>query len=268
MKPTLFGYSSWYVLWTFAAVVGTAFNYVGLRRRGVPRSSALVLLGVVPVVAIMGAKMLYLLENGLPLSDLGRTAGYRMPGGLVAMAIAFPVLCRLVHVRTLVALDAFAPGVILTIAIGRIGCFLSGCCFGTPTDLPWAVVYPPRTPAHTSHRVQHGLPLDAPGSLPCHPLSLYFSVDSLAIFAFLLWLAPRARYPGQVFLWFVVLRTWSKAALETLRGYDVGSGVNRSGEVELVVAVVASAVLLAVTLWGVVRDRNGRHPVGVPPAPL
>ena len=39
-------------------------------------------------------------------------------------------------------LDLMAIGLMMGLAFGRIGCFLNGCCFGTPTDLPWGVRFP------------------------------------------------------------------------------------------------------------------------------
>ena len=38
-------------------------------------------------------------------------------------------------------LDAFAPGIAIGHAIGRIGCFAAGCCWGTECDLPWSVTF-------------------------------------------------------------------------------------------------------------------------------
>jgi len=39
-------------------------------------------------------------------------------------------------------LDILAIGLMLGAAFGRMGCFLNGCCFGKPTELPWAVRFP------------------------------------------------------------------------------------------------------------------------------
>ena len=39
--------------------------------------------------------------------------------------------------------DVAAPAVAIGIAIGRIGCFLNGCCYGAVCELPWAVRFPP-----------------------------------------------------------------------------------------------------------------------------
>jgi len=47
-------------------------------------------------------------------------------------------------------LDILAIGLMLALAFGRIGCFLNGCCFGKPTNLPWAVRFPYNSFAYIS----------------------------------------------------------------------------------------------------------------------
>lgn len=56
--------------------------------------------------------------------------------------------------------DSFVLPVASAIAIGRLGCFYAGCCFGTPTELPWAVTFPqidlqPRHPTQLYEFVFH-----------------------------------------------------------------------------------------------------------------
>ena len=51
--------------------------------------------------------------------------------------------------------DALAPGVMLGIAIGRIGCLLNGCCFGSVSDVSWGIVFPAGSPVHV-HQIAHG----------------------------------------------------------------------------------------------------------------
>ena len=87
--------------------------------------------------------------------------------------------------------DVLAPGVVLGQAIGRLGCFAAGCCWGKPTHVPWAVTF---TDVYAARAV--GTPLDT----PLHPTQLYESLATFLIFAFLLWLAPRKRFHGQVVL--------------------------------------------------------------------
>ncbi len=60
-------------------------------------------------------------------------------------------------------LDIVAPGMLLGLAFGRIGCFMFGCCFGGPSDLPWAVQFPAGTLPWES-QIEAGL-------LPVHGLT-------------------------------------------------------------------------------------------------
>ena len=56
--------------------------------------------------------------------------------------------------------DLIAPGVLLGMAIGRIGCLLNGCCYGGACDLPWAVEFPYGTPPFRQQVVDGQLPLN------------------------------------------------------------------------------------------------------------
>ena len=51
-------------------------------------------------------------------------------------------------------LDILAIGLMLTLVFGRIGCFMRGCCFGKPTNLPWAIRFPYASPAYQSQAYQ------------------------------------------------------------------------------------------------------------------
>ena len=260
MTSGLVGYSVWHLLWTLAAVAGIAVMLRALRRQGVPLAHALLLVAALPVATLLGAKALYLAENGAAAVQALSAGGYRGPGGLVAAAAALVGLCAWLRIPVLATLDAVAPAFALVMAIGRLGCFVEGCCFGTPSALPWAVAYAAGSPAHGSHAAHGLIAPEAAESLAVHPLALYFSLEAVALLVFLLWLRPRAAYPGQVFLAFAVLHFWSKAGLELLRGASLGSAPNRSGEAGLWIAVVASAVLIAVT---VARVRRGERVLAV-----
>jgi len=75
--------------------------------------------------------------------------------------------------------DALAPSVILGLGIGRIGCFVNGCCYGAPTDLPWGVAAP--------YTLPHGVVCHV------HPTQLYESAACWRSSAGLSWLWPRHR---------------------------------------------------------------------------
>jgi phosphatidylglycerol:prolipoprotein diacylglycerol transferase len=67
--------------------------------------------------------------------------------------------------------DVVAPSVAIGLGLGRIGCFLNGCCFGGPTDLPWAVRFPAPSPpfqrqVERGEIFVHGLKLSPRADVP------------------------------------------------------------------------------------------------------
>jgi phosphatidylglycerol:prolipoprotein diacylglycerol transferase len=101
-----------------------------------------------------------------------------------------------------------------------LGCALHGCCFGSRSDLPWAVSLPPGSSAFLTQAEQRLIPPAAGASLPVHPLPLYFSAVALLIAALALWMGASKRYEGRRALWFLVLFSASSAVLEPLRADD------------------------------------------------
>jgi phosphatidylglycerol:prolipoprotein diacylglycerol transferase len=73
--------------------------------------------------------------------------------GCVAGLIAFSYLHRVSPLRLL---DVIGPGAVLAMGIGRLGCLLSGCCYGATSDLPWALSFPYGSPPFM-RQVEQGL---------------------------------------------------------------------------------------------------------------
>lgn len=63
-------------------------------------------------------------------------------GSLIGGAVAALIWIHKHRLPVLVMGDLMAPSIVLGMAIGRIGCFFNGCCFGGACDLPWAVQFP------------------------------------------------------------------------------------------------------------------------------
>jgi len=79
-----------------------------------------------------------------------RAGGFELYGGLIGAF--FPIILYLWYKRLSIRLyaDLMAPSILLGMGIGRIGCFLVGCCWGGPASeaLPWAVRFPFGSPAY------------------------------------------------------------------------------------------------------------------------
>ena len=76
------------------------------------------------------------------------TGGLVIYGALLVGGLFVVIFIRKYHVPGLALTDLIAPSVVLGLGIGRLGCFLNGCCFGGPCDLPWAVTFPAGSPPH------------------------------------------------------------------------------------------------------------------------
>lgn len=114
------------------------------------------------VGGIVGARLFYIIEywDHFQKPTLGETLRSMLnftKGGLViygcflggsAAGIVFFIRRKL---PVLVLADVIAPSMTLGLALGRVGCFLNGCCFGGTCDLPWAVSFPPNSPVYQSH---------------------------------------------------------------------------------------------------------------------
>jgi phosphatidylglycerol:prolipoprotein diacylglycerol transferase len=138
-------------------------------------------------------------------------------------------------------------GIVIPVGLGfgRMGCLLAGCCFGNSWDSPFALVFPPDSPA-SELQFREGL-LDSPlqASLPVHPTQIYESAASLAIAAFLLlYLHGRKRYDGYIFVAFTVLYALARFVLEFWRADDRGGlfGLSTSQLIGIVLIFAAIAL--------------------------
>jgi phosphatidylglycerol---prolipoprotein diacylglyceryl transferase len=138
-------------------------------------------------------------------------------------------------------------GMVIPIGLGfgRLGCLLAGCCFGAPTDKPWALSFPPNSPASESQWKAELIGSKFEPSLPVHPTQIYESAGSFAIAAvMILWLHGRKRYDGQVFLAFVALYAIVRFLLEFWRRDDRGALLGLSSSQLIGLVLIAGVVVL------------------------
>lgn len=101
-------------------------------------------------------------------------------------------------------LDTFAYGIPLGQFIGRIGCFMAGCCYGKPCNYAWCIEF--KDPYSI-----------APTNIPLHPTELYHSFAGLITFFILTFIRKRSK-DGEVFLWLVILYSFFRFIIEFFRG--------------------------------------------------
>ncbi len=152
----------------------------GQKRWNYPPELVTAICFVAAFFGIMGARLFYVIQywrdiqeptlrqtliSIIDVTNGGLVVYGSIIGGVIA-GIAFILHKRLPLLGTL---DLFAPGLMLGLAIGRLGCLMNGCCFGGVCDLPWAIEFPNGSPAHTQQMYEgvislYGITLAPPQS--------------------------------------------------------------------------------------------------------
>lgn len=249
MHPILFSVGP-FTVYTYGVLLAAAY-LIGLKlamMRAKTRhlDTARVLdLGVwIIISALVGAKLMLLLvefdyfsTNPRELLSLLRSGGVFYGGFIFAVLVSVWYIGR--HGLPLwTTCDVFAPGITLGHAIGRMGCFMAGCCFGKPADLPWAVTFTDAVAAANS-----GTPL----GVPLHPTQLYEAGAELVIFGLLLVSERRGRgFAGRTFWTYVLLYAVSRFVIEIYRDDPRGMvfGWSTSQGVSMVLAPLSVAMLM------------------------
>lgn len=139
------------------------------------------------IAGVLGARIAFILQE-LPyylkhkeeLFSL-QFSGLTSFGGEILAIIAIIAWARRSKFKVISILDLAAPGYVLGYAIGRVGCFLNGCCYGgvCSPSLPWGVHF-----------------ADAPGLH--HPAQLYDTLMNLVALGILLWAEKLKLLPGRL----------------------------------------------------------------------
>jgi phosphatidylglycerol:prolipoprotein diacylglycerol transferase len=224
------------------------------RRRGIDQGAIYDLVAYILVASLAGARLLFVAVNfdyyrAHPLDALKL-----WQGGLVLYGGIFFGFCAAVWAMKRRALpvwkvaDIFAAPLALGVAIGRIGCFLNGCCYGKLSL--HGVCFPAQDmpPAYEQQLSQGLIARGASCSLPVLPTQLYETAACLAIFGVLLFIEKKFRaFDGFLFWLFILLYSVQRFFLEGIRYYEgnflVGS-LTVSQIISLIFAALAAAVII------------------------
>lgn len=129
--------------------------------------------------------------------------GSSIYGAFLLMIPIIGLYARASRVPMLRFFDGGAPAMALGEAMTRVGCFLNGCCYGTPWNGPLAVEFPAGSFVHREQQALGILPIYANHSLPVHPVQLYSAAAAAVIFVVLLLLLARPHRDGDVLFSFL-----------------------------------------------------------------
>jgi phosphatidylglycerol---prolipoprotein diacylglyceryl transferase len=228
-------------------LVGLWISVRNSERQGIDPDKAWNLGILVVLCGIIGAKILYIINDWQTYSQHPSEifsvstlqAGGVFSGGLIAALLAAAWYMRRNRMPTLATCDAFAPGLALGHAIGRVGCFAAGCCFGKETHAFWGVTF------HNEFaKLNSGTPL----GVPLQPTQLFESAVELANFFILMWLFKRKKFEGQVIGAYLFLYGVARFFLEFLRD-DPGRGEVFGGAMTGTQLIAILLVIAGGLLW-------------------
>jgi phosphatidylglycerol---prolipoprotein diacylglyceryl transferase len=205
-------------------------------------------LGILVVLgAIFGAKVLYVINDFSYYSQHPREifsfsilqAGGVFYGGVITGLLLSVWYMRKHHMPWLRTADTFAPGLALGHAIGRVGCFAAGCCYGKPSDHWWAVTF--KSPLANAW-------VGTPLNVPLEPTQLFESAVELVNFFILYWMIRHKKFEGQVIGSYLFLYGVARYFLEFIRD-DPGRGSVFGGAMTGTQLISIALVILGGILW-------------------
>jgi phosphatidylglycerol:prolipoprotein diacylglycerol transferase len=212
----------------------------------------LVALIVAKIWLVLSAWDYYLANPHEILSVATFQSGGTFYGGLVGGVLTILLYTHFQKMALLPTLDTCAAALPIGHAIGRMGCFFAGCCYGKPSTEPWAVTFTNPTAAQLA-----GTPL----GVHLHPTQLYEASLEFLNFLFLMWLGKRQRFVGQIFGAYLMLYGTERGIIEFFRG-DPGRSMMFHDSVSLMQLVSAALIVTGALLWW--RGLNGKAPIRPP----
>ncbi len=189
---------------------------------------------------ILGARLFYIAinfnyfrENPLEIIMI-QHGGLAWQGGFVCATLSSFWFTRKHRLSWLQMADLMAPYIALGQAIGRIGCFLNGCCYGKKI-------------------INNVFPLFKNSSL--HPTQLYLFIGLFTIFIILKRYQKAAKIPGEVFVLFMILEPMLRFFIEFVRAdHDV---IYRGLSIYQIVCLIFISV--AIYVYTRLKSRAAKH---------
>jgi phosphatidylglycerol:prolipoprotein diacylglycerol transferase len=177
-------------------------------RRGIDDEDITDIYLVIIVTSIIGARLNYVVSNWREYAAHPATiiriweGGMVYLGGFIGAMVGGLGYLWLRGRRFGIYYDMYAPAVPFACALGRVGCFLNGCCFGVECSLPWAMTFPKRTGG---------------GVEPRHPTQIYEMIMLFAIAFAMHVYYKRNRRPGMAMVMFAYLYSLDRFIIEFFR---------------------------------------------------
>lgn len=236
-------------------VAALAATYVGVRvakREGLSEVYVLDMSIVAVIAAIIGSRVFHILVEA-PAYYWERPirvfffwqGGFVSLGAFSAAVVSWILYLRYRKVNVLQYLDIGAVSAPVITFFVRVGCLLTGCCYGRPTDFPLSLTF--TDPASTAYYYYPNIPL--------HATQLYNMTNAFILFVILYFLHKRRKFYGQILAVFLIYYSITRFCIEFLRG-DADRGIYFDGAISTGQIVSVIALIIGIVLYVVLRKRE------------
>lgn len=249
---TIYSYGAMLAL---AFVAGTMFAISRASRAGLDKNKIVDLIFYILVSSLFGARFLFVALNWeyyaghIPEIFQIWEGGLVFYGGFILAFITAVWFIRRNRLSFGKVLDVLALSTALGIVLGRLGCFLNGCCWGK-ISYKWGISFPAKDnpPVFAQQLADNLISHGAFCSLPVIPAQLYESFACLIIFFILLFAEKHKAFDGFLFWLFILLYSVFRFTIERFRYYDTNFifGVFTVSQIISVVLFVFSAAIILV----------------------
>ena len=214
--------------------------------RGLGSQFAIDVSVLILIFSLIGARLTYVvthwdeyrdhpLDAISPIQHTGKIGieGLVLLGGVIAAFITIWFFARRKGQSYFTVTDLLVPSTLLGIAIGRLGCFFNGCCFGIPADVPWCVHFPANSLASYVF-----------GNQCVHPTQLYETGYALIILAVVLLYDRKPLPTGRITGMFLLLYGIGRYFNEQLRWYESEMVLLQTESFRLTFSQVISAAMV------------------------
>ena len=215
MQPVLFSiagvqvYAYGLLIGIGAALAWYYFETQGKKEAGLSSAQSNMLFAIIILAAVIGGKIFLLLEsrNNFTTEALLSGHGFVFYGSFLFVVPSVLLFFKLNKLPVYTMLDILSVSACMVHSLGRLGCFMAGCCYGKPTHSNWGVVFNnPQSMASPLHT-------------HLYPVQLMESFYILLILVVLLVIKKRyQRFRGQLFLLYIALYAAGRSMLELFRG--------------------------------------------------
>ncbi len=222
-------------------------------KRGVRAETIYDLSMILIIAAVLGSRTLYILTHRsdyrslLDVVALWQGGATFYGGFILALAGAF-IFLRRKKIPFLLVADVCSPSIALGYAFTRIGCFLSGCCFGLPAGSGFGVVFPAHSPAGFT----------CPG-VPLQPIQLYASLSGIVIAGLLVLLERKSPFRGFLFAFLCIFYGAERFIEDMFRYYEPSArlGAHLTQSQAISVCLAAAGMILLIVLAARAKKAGG-----------